>query len=101
MPSGERVGAVSSPAVSLTRVNDDQRASGSGARPNRIERETGLAPAITAIIAAAAIATAATAHGNHAARDRAGGAMASRAAGDEEVDGGASVSSANAKSLAD
>src|SRR6188474_2406243 len=100
VPSGESVGVVSSPAVSVMRVNADQRSSGSGVRPNRIDRETGLEPTTTASIAAAATAAAATPHGNHAARGR-DGATVSTAACDEEVDADVRVSSANARSLAD
>src|SRR5690349_16144079 len=86
VPSGESVGVVSSPAVSVMRVNADQCRSGSGVRPKRIDRETGLEPATTAISAAAASAAPATVHGNQAARVR-GGATAAIAACDDELDG--------------
>src|SRR5688572_16502311 len=99
VPSGESVGVVSSPAVSVMRVNADQRGSASGVRPNRIDRETGLEIATTANIAAAAIAAAATAHGNHAVRERVGGAAIASMDACVVVDAVVSVSSANARSF--
>src|SRR5688572_20520184 len=101
VPSGESVGVVSSPAVSVMRVNADQRGSASAVRPKRIERETGLETATPAITTATAIAAAATAHGSHAARERVGRAAIASMDACDVVDAVVSVSSAKARSFAD
>src|SRR5262245_8613762 len=92
VPSGERLGDVSSPAVSVMRVNWAHRGSG-GAPPPRGHHAA----------AAPTIASAAIVHGSHdACRWRAGtGASAAAGVDDDDVDPVESVSSANARSFAD
>src|SRR5438477_9107702 len=86
LPSGDKLGDVSSPAASVIRVNESQCASAVGVRLF-----------ISHGTAAATMAIAATVHGSHAARPgRADGAARSTTA-EEDVDTVDSVSRANAR----
>src|SRR5215813_9376575 len=87
-PSGERVGGVSSPAASVIRAKDSQRPSGLGRALNNHAT------------VAAAIASAATVHGSHHARERRIGA-ATPTGTEDTVDTVETVSRANARSFAD
>src|SRR5260221_12876212 len=89
LPSGDKLGDVSSPAASVIRVNEFQRAAGGGAAAFQSHD---AAVAITARTA--------TVHGTHRARSERTGTTTSTA-GVVQEDAVDSVSSANARSLAD